>query len=157
MKKPRKRTRMLVNRFPKMAALQKFRAIKLGYPEEEAEAIGIAEALKYAIFKRLAHSDRRYREIEEKKKRKEIKHLDWEKYKLFKLASYKGHPYVAGKIETSEDYKKSVFWRFGEEGGKKIEEWAREIIKNTPESYLKNEQKFFREVWVPNRDYPINV
>ncbi len=43
-----------VNRFPKMAALQKYRALKLGYPEDLAEAIGIAEALKYAIFKRLA-------------------------------------------------------------------------------------------------------
>ncbi len=29
-----------VNRFPKMAAIQKCRALKLGYPEETAGAIG---------------------------------------------------------------------------------------------------------------------
>jgi len=148
---------MLVNRFPKMAALQKYRAIKLGYPEDLAEAIGIAEALKYAIFKRLAHSEKHYREMEEKKKRKEIKNLDWEKFKTFRLASYNGLPYVAGKVESPEDYKKSIFWRFGQEGGKKIEQWAENIIKDLPESYLKNEQKFFREVWVPHRDDPVEV
>ncbi len=148
---------MLVNRFPKMAALQKYRALKLGYSEDMAEAIGIAEALKYAIFKRLAHSERRYREIEEKRKKKEIKSLDWEKFKIFKLASYNGWPYVAGKVESPEDYRKSIFWRFGEEGGEKIERWAKEIIDQVPESYLKNEQKFFREVWVSHRDDPVEV
>ncbi|WP_456464913.1 hypothetical protein [Persephonella sp.] len=148
---------MLVNRFPKMAALQKYRALRLGYPEDIAEAIGIAEALKYAIFKRLAHSERKYREIEEKKKKKEIPNLDWEKFKIFKLASYNGLPYVAGKVESPEDYKKSVFWRFGKEGGRKIEQWAQKIIKQVPESYLRNEQKFFREVWVPHRDDPVEV
>lgn len=148
---------MLVNRFPKMAALQKYRALRLGYPEDIAEAVGIAEALKYAIFKRLAHSERKYREIEEKKKKKEIKNLDWEKFKIFKLASYNGLPYVAGKVESPEDYKKSVFWGFGKEGGEKIEQWAQKIIKQVPESYLRNEQKFFREVWVPHRDDPVEV
>ena len=148
---------MLVNRFPKMAALQKYRALKLGYSEDMAEAIGIAEALKYAIFKRLAHSERRYREIEEKRKKKEIKSLDWEKFKIFKLASYNGWPYVAGKVESPEDYRKSIFWRFGEEGGEKIERWAKEIIDQVPESHLKNEQKFFREVWVSHRDDPVEV
>jgi len=147
---------MLVNRFPKMAALQKYRALKLGYPEELAEAIGIAEALKYAIFKRLAHSEGRYKEEEEKKK-KEKEKLDWETFKLFKLASLNGLPYVAGKVETAEDYKKNVYRRFGEEGGKKIEEWAKRIIEKVPENYLKNEQKFFREVWVPHRDDPVEV
>jgi len=148
---------MLVNRFPKMAALQKYRALKLGYPEDIAEAIGIAEALKYAIFKRLAHSERRYREEEEKRKKKEIGSLDWDRFKIFKLASYNGWPYVAGKVETPEEYRKNVFWRFGEEGGKKIEEWAEKIIQKVPEDYLKNEQKFFREVWIPNRDEPLEV
>ncbi|NPA16703.1 MAG: hypothetical protein GXO05_03050 [Aquificae bacterium] len=147
---------MLVNRFPKMAALQKYRALRLGYPEELAEAIGIAEALKYAIFKRLAHSDRRYRQ-EEEKKSKNRENLDWETFKIFKLAAYNGKPFVAGKVETAEDYRKNIFWRFGEDGGRKIEEWAQQIIKKVPEDYLKNEQKFFREVWVPHRDDPVEV
>ena len=147
---------MLVNRFPKMAALQKYRALRLGYPEDLAEAIGIAEALKYAIFKRLAHSERRYRQEEEKRKKKE-EHLDWKTFKTFKLAAYNGWPYVAGKVETPEEYQKNIFWRFGEEGGKKIEQWAENIIKKVPKDYLKNEQKFFREVWVPHRDDPIDV
>lgn len=145
---------MKINRFPKMAALQKYRALKLGYPKDLAEAIGIAEALKYAIFKRLAQTGTRYRE-EEEKKAKEKENLDWETFKTFKLAAYNGWPYVAGKIETPEDYKKEIFYKWGEETGKKIEEWAKKIIEKVPEDYLKNEQKFFREVWVPHRDEEI--
>ncbi len=142
-----------VNRFPKMAALQKYRALKLGYPEDLAEAIGIAEALKYAIFKKLAHSERKYHEEEEKKKKEEM-NLDWDKFKIFKLASYNGLPFVAGKVETPEDYKKEIYFKWGDTG-KKIEEWAKHIIEKVPEDYLKNEQKFFKEVWVPHRDDPI--
>jgi hypothetical protein len=37
---------MKISCFPKMAALQKFRAIKLGFNKELAKAIGIAEATK---------------------------------------------------------------------------------------------------------------
>ncbi len=147
---------MKVNRFPKMAAIQKYRALKLGYPKDKAEAIGIAEALKYAIFKRLAHSERSYKKEEEKRKRPEIE-LDWDSYKTFKLASYNGFPFVAGKIETPEDYKKEIFWKWGEKTGKKIEEWAKNIIDKTPKEYLENEQKFFREVWIPHRDDPIET
>ncbi|NPA58762.1 MAG: hypothetical protein GXN94_05665 [Aquificae bacterium] len=148
---------MKVNRFPKMAALQKYRALKLGYPEELAEAIGIAEALKYAIFKRIAQSDKKYEEAEEKKKAETEKELDWETFKTFKLAAVEGMPFVGGKVETPQDYRKAVFDRFGEEGGRKIEEWAKGIIEKTPESYLTNEQKFFKQVWVPHRDEPIEV
>ena len=77
-----------VNRFPKMAALQKFRALKLGYPEELAEAIGIAEAVKYAIFKNL-YRFRKEGKTEEAEKLApeyglEKEKLDWETFKLFK-------------------------------------------------------------------------
>ena len=64
---------MKINRFPKMAALQKERALKLGYPEDLAEAIGIAEALKYAIFKRIAQTGTKYKD-EEEKNQKKLKH-----------------------------------------------------------------------------------
>ncbi|NPA53628.1 MAG: hypothetical protein GXO21_03060 [Aquificae bacterium] len=145
---------MKINRFPKMAALQKERALKLGYPEDLAEAIGIAEALKYAIFKRIAQTGTKYKD-EEEKKSKETQTLDWEKFKIFKLASKDGWPYVAGSIKTPEDYKKEIFQKWGEETGKKIEEWAKNIIQQTPEEYLKDEQKFFKKVWVPHRDEEI--
>ncbi len=142
-----------VNRFPKMAALQKFRAMKLGYPEDTAESIGIAEALKYAIFKRIAHSGKRYRELEEKKKKPEIS-LDWETFRTFGLASHRGKPFVGGKILTPEDYRKAVLYRWGETG-RRIESWAKSIIDLVPEEYLRDERKFFKEVWVPHRDEPI--
>lgn len=142
---------MKINRFPKMAALQKFRAIKLGYSEDMAEAIGIAEALKYAIFKRLAHSISKYKK-EEEKKAKYPENINWERFKIFKLAAFKDKPYVAGRILTSEDYKKEIFWKWGGEIGKKIEKWAKDIINKTPKELLENEQKFFKEIWVPYRD-----
>ncbi|WP_457601426.1 hypothetical protein [Hydrogenivirga sp.] len=141
-----------MNRFPKMAALQKFRALRLGYPEDVAEAIGIAEALKYAIFKRLAHTGKRYREAEERKGAK--KPLDWDTFKVFELAAYEGKPFVAGRVKSSEDYRRELFYKWGERGND-IERWAEKIIESVPQEYLKDERRFFKEVWVPHRDDPI--
>ncbi len=144
---------MKINRFPKMAALQKFRALKLGYEEPLAEAIGIAEATKYAIFKNISHKKRVLQEKEEVFKRYEgKKELDEKTFEIFKLQALEGLPYVGGKVYTSDDYKKAVFLRFGEEIGKKIEEWAKNIIKNCDERVLKSENKFFNECWKPHRD-----
>ncbi|WP_456470427.1 hypothetical protein [Caminibacter sp.] len=144
---------MKINRFPKMAALQKFRALKLGYEEPLAEAIGIAEATKYAIFKNISHKKRVLQEKEEVFKRYEgKKELDEKTFEIFKLQALEGLPYVGGKIYTSDDYKKAVFLRFGEEIGKKIEKWAKNIIKNCDEKVLKSENKFFNECWKPHRD-----
>ncbi len=146
---------MRINRFPKMAALQKFRAKRLGYSEEEAEAIGIAEAVKYAIFKRLAHSDRKYHETENQRSKEQFNNLDWNKYSTFKLASFEGKPFVAGRTYSSLDYKREIFNKWGEEIGTKIEQWASKIIESVPEEILQDEQRFFKTVWVPHRDDPI--
>ena len=150
-----------VNRFPKMAALQKFRALKLGYPEELAEAIGIAEATKYAIFKNLHLYKRQGREEEAENLAPEYgsekEKLDWKTFEVFKLAAKDGKPYVGGKVLTAKDYRRKVIERWGEEVGKRIEEWAKGIIEQTPEELLKNEQKFFNKVWKPHRDDPIEV
>jgi len=150
-----------VNRFPKMAALQKFRALKLGYPEELAEAIGIAEATKYAIFKNLNLYKRQGRteEIERlaPEYASEKEKLDWKTFETFKLAAKDGKPYVGGKVFTAKDYRRKVIERWNPEVGKLIEEWAKRVIEETPEELLKNEQKFFNKVWKPHRDDPIEV
>ncbi len=144
-----------------MAALQKFRALKLGYPEELAEAIGIAEATKYAIFKNLHRLRKEGKEEEAEKLAPEYgsekEKLDWKTFKTFKLAAKDGKPFVGGKIYTAEDYRRQIFKRWGEEGGRKIEEWAKRIIEETPEELLKNEQKFFNKVWKVHRDDPVEV
>jgi hypothetical protein len=150
-----------VNRFPKMAALQKFRALKLGYPEDLAEAIGIAEATKYAIFKNLHRLKRAGKEEEAEKLAPEYggekEQLDWKTFEVFKLAAKKGKPYVGGRIYTSSDYKRKVYDRWGPEGGKLIEEWAKKVVESVPEELLKNEQKFFNKVWKTHRDDLIEV
>jgi len=144
---------MKINRFPKMAALQKFRALKLGFDEDLAEAIGIAEATKYAIFKNLSYKKRVEKEKEEVfKKYKGEKNLDDKTFEIFKLQALDSLPYVGGKVYTSEDYKRAVFLRFGEEIGKKIEEWAKNIIDSCDEVVLRRESKFFNECWKPHRD-----
>ena len=144
---------MKINRFPKMAALQKFRALRLGFDLETAEAIGIAEATKYAIFKNLSYKKRVAKEKEEVfKEYKGTKELDDKIFEIFKLQALDGLPYVGGKVYTSDDYKRAVFLRFGEEIGKKIEEWAKNIIDNCDEEVLKKETKFFNECWKPHRD-----
>ncbi len=144
-----------------MAALQKFRALKLGYPEELAEAIGIAEATKYAIFKNLHRLRKAGKEEEVEKLAPEYgsekENLDWKTFETFKLAAKDGKPFVGGKIYTAEDYRRQIFKRWGEEGGRKIEEWAKRIIEETPEELLKNEQKFFNKVWKIHRDDPVEV
>ncbi|BCD61798.1 hypothetical protein NitYY0826_C0661 [Nitratiruptor sp. YY08-26] len=145
---------MFINRFPKMAALQKFRAIALGFNEKIAEAIGIAEATKYAIFKNLSYRKRREKEREyvTKKLKKAPENLDEETFALFKLQALNGFPFVGEKTYTSEDYNRAVFMKFGEEAGKKIEEWAKNIIDSCDKALLENEQKFFNECWKPHRD-----
>ncbi len=153
--------KVAVNRFPKMAALQKFRALKLGYPKDLAEAIGIAEAVKYAIFKNLHKLKRSGKEEEAEKLAPEYgserEKLDWKTFQVFKMAAKNGKPYVGGRVYTALDYRRKIFDRWGEEGGKKIEEWARKIVEGTPEELLKNEQKFFNKVWKAHRDDPIEV
>ena len=145
---------MFINRFPKMAAMQKFRAIRLGYDEPLAEAIGIAEATKYAIFKNLSYRRRREQEgeyIRTKLKRKP-EELDEETFAIFKLQALDGLPFVGNRVYTSEDYKKAIFGKFGDEVGKKIEEWAKRVVDRCDESALKSENKFFNECWKPHRD-----
>jgi len=143
---------MKINRFPKMAALQKFRALKLGFGKNLAEAIGIAEATKYAIFKNISYKKRVEKEKKEVfKEYKEERSLDDKTFEVFKLQSLDGLPYVGGKVYSSEDYKKSVF-KFGNEIGRKIEEWAEGIINSCNEDVLKKESKFFNECWKPHRD-----
>ena len=144
---------MKINRFPKMAALQKYRALKLGFELDIAEAIGIAEATKYAIFKNLSYKRRVQKEKEEiVKQYKGEKSLDEKTFEIFKLQALDGLPYVGGKVYTSDDYKRAVFLRFGDEIGKKIEEWAKNIIEKCDEDVLKKETKFFNECWKPHRD-----
>jgi len=144
---------MKINRFPKMAALQKFRALKLGFDIPIAEAIGIAEATKYAIFKNLSHKKRIIQEKEEVRKQyMGKKTLDEKTFSIFKLQALDGLPYVGGKIYTTEDYKKALFLRFSEKIGSQIEEWAKNIIQNCDEKTLKSENRFFNECWKPHRD-----
>ena len=144
---------MRINRFPKMAALQKFRALKLGFDLDISEAIGIAEATKYAIFKNLSQTKRIIKEKEEIFKKYEgKKELDDKKFEIFKIQALDGLPYVGGKVYNSEDYKRAVFFKFGDEVGKKIEEWAKNIIDNCEKDILKKENKFFNECWKPHRD-----
>ncbi|QCI28394.1 hypothetical protein [Caminibacter pacificus] len=144
---------MRINRFPKMAALQYKRALRLGFDEPHAKAIGIAEATKYAIFKNLSYKRRVASEKEAvvKKYKKPETLLDTTTYEIFKLQALDGWPFVGDKIYTDEDYDR-YFMKWGDEVKSKIEEWAEEIIKKCDEKVLKSENKFFNECWKPHRD-----
>ncbi len=143
-----------VGRFPKMAALQKYRALALGYPVEEAEAIGIAQATKYAIFKNL-HVWGRRRRREAAAWARRGRPLDLEKYATFQLAALEGRPFMGGRTFSAEDYRRALFLRYGEETARRIEAWARAIVEKTPEDWLRDERKFFRYVWLVHRDDPL--
>ncbi len=143
---------MRINRFPKMAALQYKRALKLGFDEPHAKAIGIAEATKYAIFKNLSHKKRIAHEKEAiaNKGKKEIS-LDDKKYEIFKLQALDGWPFVGDRIYTDKDYDR-YFLKWGDDIKLKIEKWALDIVDKCDEKILKNENKFFNECWKVHRD-----
>ena len=144
---------MFINRFPKMTALQKFRALTLGYEEELAKAIGIAEATKYAIFKNLSYNRRKEQEIEALKKKKiPPQKLDETTFATFKLQALEGLPFVGHRTYTALDYDRAIFGRWGEEVGSKIEAWAKAIVDSCDLDILQSERKFFEECWKPHRD-----
>ena len=148
---------MKINRYPKMAVLQKYRALKLWYDEKLAKAIWIAEATKYAIFKNFALSRRE--NIEKKlistwkvSSYEEVKSMNFDDN--FKIHLKDGWPFVWGKIFKDVDYDR-YFSRFPEDVVEKLENWWRLIIDNVDESLLKNESKFFNNVWKKVRDEEI--
>jgi hypothetical protein len=148
---------MKINRFPKMAVLQKYRALKLWYPEDLAKAIWIAEATKYAIFKNLALSKRE--NIEKKlistgkvQSVKEIEQLSFDDN--FKIHLKDWWPFVGWKIFKDVDYDR-YFSRFWDDILERLENWAKNIIENVDKNLLKNESKFFNNVWKKVRDEEI--
>jgi len=141
-----------IGRFAKMAALQKHRALALGYPEDEAEAIGVAEATKYAIFKSQAGGKARERS---QARPHRAPATDDERYAVFELKAREGRPYVGQRRYGPEDYQRALALRYGREVAERLEDWAARIIAEVPEETLKNERKFFREVWVVHRDDPV--
>ncbi len=148
---------MRINRFPKMAALQYERALRLGFDELHAKAVGIAEATKYAIFKNLSHKKRVATEKEAvvKKYKKQESALDTTTYEVFKLQALDGWPFVGDKIYTDEDYDR-YFQKWGDVK-RIIEKWANDIIKNCDEKILRSENKFFNECWKSHRDEPSSI
>jgi preprotein translocase subunit Sss1 len=135
-----------------MAALQRFMAEKLGYNENLAKALGMAEATKYAIFKNLSYKRRIESEREEVKKTYlGKKKLDEETFKIFKLQALDGLPFVGNKIYTAENYDR-YFSRFDEKIKETIEDWAKNLIETCDKNVLENETKFFNLCWKPHRD-----
>ncbi|WP_231852960.1 hypothetical protein [Nitratiruptor sp. SB155-2] len=85
-----------------------------------------------------------------KKLKQAPENLDEKTFAIFKLQAFHSLPFVGNKTYTSEDYKKAVFMKFGEEIGQKIEQWAQAIIASCKNELLENEQKFFNECWKPH-------
>ena len=137
---------MKIGRFPKMVILQYERAKALGYSENDARAIGYAQAQKYAIFKNI-----RIRISDPKKKGSGSS--DIYIHPIFKLYMKKGlnYPVVAGKVIYPEKFNFEMKKR-GVDIYHVLDKWAKEIISKTPREILENEQKFFKLVWVPHRD-----
>jgi len=140
-----------------MAVLQKYRALKLWYPEDIAKAIWMAEATKYAIFKNMALSKRE--NIEKKllssgkvKSKQDLEQMDFDEN--FKIHFKDWWPFVWGKIFTPDRYD-YYFATYPQSLRQKLEQWASNIINNTDENLLKNEQKFFNQVWKNVRDQNI--
>ena len=149
---------VIVNRFPKMAAIQRARAQALGYDEEMSKMIGIAQAKKYAIFKARAYAMPRRRRGGRGRGRGQgdwdiPQDRPWKVDPVFKLYVHKenGLPIVAGEIPTPEDYDRALA-KFPEEVRDAIEAWAETIVDHTPIEDLVDESRFFNRVWKVVRD-----
>jgi len=136
-----------LNRFPKMAVLQKERAVKLGFGTEFAKAIGFAEAKKYAIF------SRRGGDYTSRKKSKNNKsYISSNSLQEFRLTlDNSGFPIVANQTITSKDYD-DYMRRFDLSTLQALEAWAQKLLEKTPSEVLRNETRFFNNVWKLHRD-----
>ena len=143
----------MINRFPKMAALQKERAKRLGYDEGMAKIIGYAQAKKYAIFKNKAFAMPKKKGRGKKAGYVIPEGKPWTVDPVFKLYIDKDYkvPVVGGTRVTVRDYEKALA-KFEPKVQRIIEKWAAKIIATVPEEILKNESKFFNKVWKVVRD-----
>ena len=136
--------------------LQKHRAQKLWFSHDEAKAIGIAEATKYAIFKniRLSWGTRTNKDEVVLASPQKLKQMvsDETKYQIFWLKAKDNKPFVGNRIFTSQDYDNYLKLRFDSQTIKLLDDWAKNIIDKTPIQILENEQKFFSKVWKVHRD-----
>ena len=138
-----------ISRFPKMMVLQYERAKSLGFNEEMAQAIGYAQALKYAIFKRSFFRGKIFSNSSPTQGKSHQVKVN----KTFQLYFKNGYPFVGKKIVKDDDFRKEVYKKFGEKYIFEIvRKWAENIVKSCPKEILENEQKFFKLVWVPHRD-----
>ena len=141
-----------------MVVLQKERAMKLGYAENMAKAIGYAEAKKYAIFKNRTSYKKKSTGVKlsnKKTNKKDIPTFDM--LKEFRLPlSREGLPVIAGQPVTERDYD-NYMYRFNEKELMAIENWARDLVENASERDLTTETRFFNYIWKPHRDDEITL
>ena len=136
-----------LNRFPKMVALQKERAVKLGFDTEFAKAIGFAEAKKYAIFSRRGGGY-----TSRKKSKNNKSYISNNSLREFRLTlDNSGFPIVANQTITPKDYDEYMR-RFDLSTLQVLETWAQKLLEKTSSEVLRNETRFFNNVWKLHRD-----
>ena len=137
-----------------MAVLQKLRAEKLGYNQDLAKAIWIAEATKYAIFKNIWWFTRKTIEKKLVDTGKVQTYKDLEKMNFdenFKLHFKDWWPFVWWKIFIPANYD-TYFHKFTPDVLEKLDAWWKQVLQDVPDEILKNESKFFNQVWKLHRD-----
>jgi len=136
-----------LNRFPKMAVLQKERAVKLGFGTEFAKAIGFAEAKKYAIFSKCGGGY-----TSRKKSKNNKSYISNNSLREFRLIlDNNGFPVVANQTITPKDYDEYMR-RFDSSTLQALDAWAQKLLEEIPIELLRNETKFFNNVWKLHRD-----
>jgi len=144
-----------LNRFPKMMILQYVRAKKLGYSEEQAKAIGYAEAFKYAIFKtkRAYFSNPNQTKSKNKKGQQSLSPSELKVNEIFQLYFKKNMPYVGGKLIKEFDFEKELIKKqITQEVLSNIVEFYNRVLEKVGMGLIKQESKFFNKVWKVIRD-----
>ncbi|MCP8311835.1 MAG: hypothetical protein L6M37_02630 [Candidatus Methylarchaceae archaeon HK02M1] len=147
---------MVVGRFQVMATLQAARAFILGLPLDMSLSWGLNRAIFYAAAKRGFKKTKMPERLRENILEKPVLE-EKNRYFLGDEMAYKtedqGRTYfvIGGKLQTVEDFKKNVEYRFGRKF-KIIWKEALELIEGFDKKILLSQHEFYEKVYRPQRD-----
>jgi hypothetical protein len=144
-----------IGRFQVMALLQAARAFVLGLPLEQAKSWGLNRAIFYAAAKRgFRGTSQLTKEFQEAKKRGEkgpaVFRLG-DEMAFTELINGKQYFRIGGKVQTDEDFKRQIEWRFGPIFKEAWRE-AIELVSRYDRKTLLSQREFYERVYRPYRD-----
>lgn len=144
-----------IGRFQVMALLQAARAFVLGLPLEQAKSWGLNRAIFYAAAKRgFRGASQLTREFQEAKRKGEkgpaVFRLG-DEMAFTELINGKQYFRMGRKVQTDEDFRRQIEWRFGPIFDEAWRE-AIELVSRYDRKTLLSQREFYEKVYRAYRD-----